>query len=168
MKKILMSIVAVTLLSTAAVAQDNQNRRQGGQRMDPTEMIQRRTERVVQEYGLNDEQAKKLLELNTKFSGMMAGPRGGARQGGGNRGARQGGDGQRPARRDSARAGRPQGGFQGGPQGGQFAEQMQAYNEELQKILTPEQYKKYQEDQQNRMRNGFQRGGQRPQGGPRN
>ena len=43
-------------------------------------------------------------------------------------------------------------------------EQMKAYNEELQKILTPEQYKAYQADQEERMRQFGQRGqGQRRQ-----
>ena len=58
MKQTVMSIAALILLSTAAMAQDNQGQRPEGQRLDRTEMIQRRTDRVVQQYGLNAEQAK--------------------------------------------------------------------------------------------------------------
>ena len=42
--------------------------------------------------------------------------------------------------------------------GGQMGEQMKAYEEELQKIMTPEQYKAYKADQEERMKQG------RPQG----
>jgi hypothetical protein len=48
-------------------------------------------------------------------------------------------------------------------------EQMKAYEEELQKIMTPEQYKAYQADRE-RMRQNMGRGGmggQRGQRGPR-
>ena len=147
MKQIVFSIAAMLLLSTAAMAQDDRGQRPNRQGFDRTEMIQRRTDGVVKKYGLNEEQAKQLLSLNTKFADMM-GPRGGARPG--NRGARPGGDGQRAARRDTtqqARQRRPQ-------MGGQ----MKAYEEELQKIMTPEQYKAYKADQEERMKQG------RPQG----
>lgn len=158
MKQIVMTIAAMILLSTAAVAQDNN--RQNGQRLDPQEMIQRRTDRTVQQYGLNADQAKQLLELNKKYADVMA-PRGfrGPRDG---QGARQGGNRQRPAQGDSIRQQRGQ--------RPEMSEQMKEYETELQKILTPEQYKAYQADRE-RMRQGMgQRGGfgggqrgQRPQ-----
>ena len=134
MKQIMISIAAMLMLSTAAMAQDNQGQRPNRQGFDRTEMIQRRTDGVVQKYGLNEEQAKQLLSLNTKFADMM-GPRGGQMS-------------------DSLRQ--------------QMAEQQKAYEEELQKIMTPEQYKSYQADQeQRRQQFGGQRGprgqrGQRP------
>ena len=155
MKQIVFSIAAMLLLSTAAMAQDDRGQRPNRQGFDRTEMIQRRTDGVVKKYGLNEEQARQLLSLNTKFADMM-GPRGGARPG--NRGARPGGDGQRAARRDTtqqARQRRPQ---MGPRMGGQMGEQMKAYEEELQKIMTPEQYKAYKADQEERMKQG------RPQG----
>jgi Spy/CpxP family protein refolding chaperone len=46
----------------------------------------------------------------------------------------------------------------------QMTETREAYNKELEKIMTPEQFKKYQEDQQSR-RGGFGGGG--GFGGPR-
>lgn len=160
------------MMSAAAFAQGNG----GGQRpqMDREQMIKMRTDRTVEQYKLNEEQAKQLLELNTKYADTMpgfgsrgrgqGGPRmrgqGGPRMRGQGGGFGQGG-GQMPeltpeqqAQRDEMRK--------------QREESTKAYNAELEKILTPEQYKQYQEDQQNRgRRGGGQRGGQRPPRGPR-
>jgi len=160
MKQILMTIAAMMLLSTAAMAQGNfpqGNFPQNGQGFDQKEMIQRRTDRTVQQYGLNAEQAKQLLSLNTKYADMM-GPRGGQR-GQRGQGARPQGNRQRPAQGDSIR--QPRG------QRPEMNEQMKAYEEELQKIMTPEQYKAYQADRE-KMRQNMGRGmggqrGQRPQ-----
>jgi len=155
MKQIVISIAALLLLSTAAMAQDNQGQRPERQRMDRTEMIKQRTDDVVKKYGLNEEQAKQLLSLNTKYLGQMGGPRG-PRPGG--QGMRQGNRGERPQMADSTAQRRPQGGpRQGRPQMGG---QMDEYNTELQKIMTPEQYKTYQADREERMR---QFGGMRGQ-----
>jgi hypothetical protein len=156
MKQTVMSIAALILLSTAAMAQDNQGQRPEGQRLDRTEMIQRRTDRVVQQYGLNAEQAKQLLSLNTKFADQM-GPRGRRPNGQpGGPGMRRGqGQGQ-PQAGDTARVRR-----QRPPQ---MDGQMNEYETELQKILTPDQYKAYKADQEQRMR---QFGGQRGQRGQR-
>lgn len=159
-----MSIAALLLLSTAAIAQDNQGQRPERQRMDRTEMIKQRTDDIVKKYGLNEEQAKQLLSLNTKYLGQMGGQRG-PRRGGPGMGPGNGG--QRPQMNDTTARRRPQGGQrQGGPrQGGmQMGGQMQEYNQELQKILTPEQYKAYQADREERMRQfGGQRGQRRNQ-----
>ena len=165
MKKILFTLAAAFMMSGAAFAQGNG----GGQRpqLDREQMIKMRTDRTVEQYKLNDEQAKQLLELNTKYADTLTGFGGRGRGQGGH--PRMGGQGG------------PGGGFgQGG--GGQMTPEQQAqreemrkqreestkaYNAELERILTPEQYKQYQEDQQNRSRRGGQRGGQRPSRGPR-
>ena len=133
--------------------------------MDRTEMIKQRTDNAVQKYGLSSEQAAKLLELNTKYADTMGPGMGmGGRRGGGQGGA------QRP---------RPNfGGGQGGAQQGQrpeMTEEMRAqmekmrkereesqkkYDEELQTIMTPDQYKAYKADQEEMRRNfGNRRGG---------
>ena len=65
MKKIVVSIAALLLLSTAAIAQDNQGQRPERPRVDRTEMIKQRTDDLVKKYGLNEEQATQLLSLNT-------------------------------------------------------------------------------------------------------
>lgn len=155
-------MAAAILMSAPAFAQMGN----GPQQLTPEqqkEMIQQRTDETVKEYGLNEDQAKQLLELNTKYAdkmpmgfGRMGGRRGGGRPGG--QGGPQGGFG----------GGAPQGGFGGGqmPQmtdemrarmeemRKQMTETREAYNKELEKIMTPEQYKKYTEAQQNR-RGGF-------------
>ena len=164
MKKMLFTMAAAFMMSAAAFAQGNG----GGQRpqMDREQMIKMRTDRTVEQYKLNAEQAKQLLELNTKYADTMPGfgsrgrGQGGPRMRGQGGGFGQGG-GQMPeltpeqqAQRDEMRK--------------QREESTKAYNAELEKILTPEQYKQYQEDQQNRgRRGGGQRSGQRPPRGPR-
>ena len=161
MKKILFSMAAAIMMSTSAFAQMG-----GPQQLSPEqqkEMIQQRTDETVKQYGLNEDQAKQLLDLNTKYAdkmpmgfGRMGGRRGGGRPGG--QGGPQGGFG----------GGAPQGGFGGGqmPQmtdemrarmeemRKQMTETREAYTKELEKIMTPDQFKKYTEDQQNR-RGGF-------------
>lgn len=159
MKKIVVSIAALLLLSTAAIAQDNQGQRPERPRVDRTEMIKQRTDDIVKKYGLNEEQAKQLLSLNTKYLGQMGGQRG-PRRGGPGMGPANGG--QRPQMNDSTARRRPQGGPRQG--GMRMGGQMQEYNQELQKILTPEQYKAYQADREERMRQfGAQRGQRRNQ-----
>lgn len=43
----------------------------------------------------------------------------------------------------------------------EYMETMKQYDEELQTILTPEQYKEYKADAEKRMREGGRRGGRR-------
>lgn len=165
MKKTAMAFAAMIFMSTAAMAQNN-----GGQRperqFDRAEMMKRQAEQMVSTYGLNQEQAEKLEKLNTEYAdklpfmggmGMRGGRGGGQRPGGG------GGFGNRPNG----------GGNMGAPNGQrpsreQMEERMkemranqEAYNGELKKIMTEEQYKKYEADQQQRQ----QRMQQRQQGG---
>ena len=160
MKQTILSIAALLMLSTAVMAQNGQDQRPGQQRLDRTEMIQKRTDDVVKKYGLNEEQAKQLLSLNTKFADQM-GPRGPRPDG---QGMRPGNMGPRPQGNDSLRQQRrqrPQGeaGQQGRPQRNN---QMQAYEEELQKIMTPEQYKAYRADMEERIKQFGGQRGQRP------
>lgn len=128
-------------------------------RMDRSEMIKMRTEQMVKQYGLNEEQAAALQALNEKTMSQM----GGARR-----------DGQRPERTDSARVrperrnGESRGQGNGGARmrGGQGPRSFGAYNNEeynaeLQKIMTPEQYKAYTENREKMMQQFGQRGGQR-------
>ena len=177
MKKIILAIVAMMTM-TAAQAQeqgDNANRQRGQRQFDRTEMIKQRTDNAVQKYGLNEDQAAKLLSLNTKFADQM-GPGMGR---GGRRGGGQGG-GMRPRPGFGGNDGQ---GFQQG-QRPEMTEEMRAqmekmrkdreeaqkkYDEELQTILTPDQYKAYQADQEEMRRNfGNRRGGGQRRGGNRN
>ena len=168
MKKMILAIVAMMTI-TAAQAQENNARPQNGRRqMDRTEMIKQRTDNAVQKYGLSSDQAAKLLELNTKYADTM-GPGMGM---GGRRGGGQGqGGGMRP--RPNFGGGNGQGAQQG--QRPEMTEEMRAqmdkarkdredaqkkYEEELKTIMTPDQFKAYQADQEEMRRNfGNRRGG---------
>ena len=176
MKKAIFTMAAVIMMSSAAMAQDEQKKDNKRQMPDKTEMTQRRTDMMVQRYGLDDKQKAKLLKLNTEYADKIGGP---------GMGMRRGGDGMRPGMGGGMRPGqRPNMGGGDNNRGGQRPEmteeqrtemrkQMEemrknreAYGAELKKIMTEEQYKKYQEDEQSRFRGGRggMRGGQR---GPR-
>lgn len=166
MKKLMMAAAIALLATTAIQAQDNNaSRRNGGNRPDEKEMIQRRTDMTVKQYKLNDQQAKQLLELNQKYSGKIGGMRGGFGRNGGagmGRGSRNGGPrGNRgfQGRPDSTRMGaRPEMTEEMRAQmeasRKKMEANMKAYDEELQKIMTPEQFKQYQEDAEKRRQAG--------------
>ena len=150
MKKLVLTMIAMVTMSLSAMAQDTaQVRRQ----FNPEQMAKMRTDAVVQKYGLNEEQAKKLLDLNTRFAGKIRpmGPMGGQRRGG------QRMQGDRPQRMnpDSLRAQgqrRGQGQRGGGFNREEMQKNMEDYNNELKAILTPEQYEAYQKDEQQNRR----------------
>jgi Spy/CpxP family protein refolding chaperone len=169
MKKMILAFVAIMTM-TAAQAQGNFGQGNGERReVDRTEMTKRRTDDAVKKYNLNEDQAAKLLALNTKYADKigfgMGGMRGGAR---GNR--------PRPNFGDGGGQGLGQGMGQGGQRPEmteemreQFAKMRQEreeaqkqYDTELQQIMTPEQYKAYQADQEEMRKNMGRRGnGQR-------
>lgn len=160
-----MMMAAAVLMGTTAMAQGERPQ------FDRTEMIKQRTDQMVEKYKLNETQAKQLLELNTKNAEAMGPMMGMGRMGGGRPGGMGG-------RRGGGQAGQ---GGQGAPQMGgggfQMTEEQRArfeemrkqreenqkkYEAELEKILTPEQFKSYQKDM------GEQRAqrGRRGMGGP--
>ena len=168
-----MMMAAAVLMSTAAMAQGNNGQRP---QFDRTEMIKQRTDQMVEKYKLNETQAKQLLDLNTKNAEAMGPMMGMGRMGGG----RPGGQG---GRRGGGQAGQ---GGQGAPQMGgggfQMTEEQRAqfeemrkqreenqkkYDAELEKILTPEQFKSYQKDmEEQRAQRGRGMGGRRGGGAP--
>lgn len=156
MKKIILAIAAVMTMTTAMAQGDNQQGRPERKKMDKTEMVKMRTDRTVKQYGLNEEQAKQLLELNNKYADLMGPGMGGPRPGG--RGMGRGNHGNpndRPQMTDE----------QKGEMKARWEERqesMKQYDAALQQILTADQYKAYQEDMQKRMREGMgRRGGHR-------
>ena len=164
MKKTILAIAAAMMMSANMMAQNTevQQPRQP-QQMARTEMIKQRTEMTAKEYGLNEEQSAKLLELNTQYADkipMMGGPRGqrGQRPQAGEQRQRPQQDGQAEGQRGQ-RGQRPQMNFE------EMRKNMEEYNAELQKIMTPEQYQKYQQAQQQRMQRMQQRGGRQGFGG---
>lgn len=160
MKKIVIALTAVLMMSTAAMAQDGQRRER--RQMDRTEMIKQRTDNTVQKYGLDEKQAKELLALNTEYADKM-GPGMGMRGGRGGFG-RGNGNGPRPEGGDTLqRRQRPQNAPEGGrPNFEEMRKNMEEYNAKLQKIMTPEQYKAYQEDMEKMRQQGPRGQGQRP------
>jgi Spy/CpxP family protein refolding chaperone len=157
MKQLLMTIVAAVMFSSAAMAQDQEK----GKKKE--EMAKHRTEKMVKDYDLNESQAAKLLELNTKYADKMRphrGPRGphGPHGMKGQRPEPPKGDmkGERPepptkemkAEMEKKRA--------------EMEKEQKAYDAELQKILTPDQYKLYQHDMQ-KHRKGGPRPGPKPE-----
>lgn len=148
MKKILLTLVMALATTGMALAQQGDNKERG-QRPDPAQMAQRMTEQMAQRYGLDDKQQANILELNKQYAPKMPMMRGG-RPGGrpGMRGDRPGG-----MRRDSTMAPRQR------PSKEEMEKRFQemranreAYNAEVKKIMTTDQYKKFTEDQERRGR----------------
>lgn len=151
MKKIILAIAATFMIATAANAQDDKNCKEQPQKLDKTEMIQKRTDKMVKEFGLDKAQAKKLLTLNTAYSDkiggrMMGGP--GGKPGFG-RGP-QGGNGQFKSDSATARKRPEMTEEQRAEMKKQRAEKeanRTAYETELQKIMTTSQFNEYQSAQ---------------------
>lgn len=61
----------VTLLMTIGLAMAQAPHKGERKQMDPKERAEKRTERMVSEYGLNDTQKAKLLELNMSMTEKM-------------------------------------------------------------------------------------------------
>ncbi len=144
MKKFILSLIAMLTVMTSAFAQNEGNNGQRP-RFNREEMVKCRTERMVKRYGLNAEQAAALLALNEKQMPMMRHPRRG------NQPEKADSTAQRP-RREGKKA---EGMGQRKDKGQRIGKQnMEAYDAELQKIMTAEQYKSYQEDKEKMRKQG--------------
>lgn len=136
MKKVVLALVALfvfTVNGNSQVPQVRQNRQ-----FSKEEMVQRRTDRLAQDLGLNENQKASLLKLNTDFADKLGNtmrPRMG-------RGEAQKGlentvkpnEQEVQKMRDEIKTNR------------------EKYNAELKKILTSEQYAKYEQQQKDRMK----------------
>ena len=144
----LIAALAAVMVSTAAVAQNNNSNKPSGENNRKQEMVKHRTDKMVEDYQLNDKQAKKLLALNTEYADKMRPHRHGPHGHHGPHGMR----GQRPeppkGDMDGQRPEPPKGDRQDRRK--EMAETMKAYNAELQKIMTAEQFEKYKSDMQQR------------------
>ena len=184
MKKSLLIIAAALMLSVSAFAQWD-NGGQGFQRPDPAVMIQMRTDRMVQELGLDEAQAAKLLELNQKYPNAMMGGRG-PRMNGRRNGqevnqdeANQETTGKKAKKAKKNKKAEaetqvePQEGGRPAMPPGMDEEKIkemqsdaEAYDAELKEILTEDQYKTYQENKNRRPQGGPGGPGGRPGGRP--
>ena len=139
MKKLVLMFVALMTIASASAQTEGNKDERDSRRGD-------RTEWMVKELGLSAQQAEQLKELNAKYPELQR--RGRGHHGNGNRGPRPGMQ-PRPDGNSGASA---QAGGQQRPSREEmekrFAErraQMDAYNKELQGILTADQFKAYEE-----------------------
>ena len=151
MKRMVLTLMAAALVCSSAFAQEKKDEQRPEPKFDKAEMVKHRTDETVKRYNLNDKQAKQLLELNNKYADKMGprpphhGPKGGP-----GRPPKDKGDakGQRPEPpKDGKRPTPPQDGKHQ-EHHKQMEETMKAYDAELQKIMTAEQFKNYQADMQ--------------------
>lgn len=166
MKKMTLALAAAMAFATLnCTAQEKNDSTRRQPRFNPQEMVQRHTDEAVKKYGLDESQAKKLLELNQKYDTLFMRPMGGPRPGG----RPEGGPGQGPEGRPDSTQRRPEptaerkarmeeGRKQWEQRRQKMEEARKAYDTELQTILTTEQYEKYKADSQRR---GPRRGGRR-------
>lgn len=140
MKKYLLAFVLLFSLSNLCVmAQENNGRK----RMDKSEFIQKQTERMAERYGLDENQTKELLDLNTQYSNKMFM---GRRVGPGNGMHRNG-----TMNKDSLRIKERPSKEQIEKMMKKRTEELEAYKSGLKKIMTDAQYSKYEEDMKNMM-----------------
>lgn len=147
MKRMILTLMAAAVVGMTAFAQEKKECQCPDQKFDKTEMVKHRTDEAVKRYNLNDKQAKQLLELNNKYADKM-GPRPPHH-------GHKGGPGRPPKDNKDAKGQRPE-----PPKDGQHGkhhehhqkmeETMKAYDAELQKIMTAEQFKSYQADMKKR------------------
>lgn len=143
-----MTLLAAVMVSTVAIAQDKDSNKPSEGSNRKQEMVKHRTDRMVEDYQLNDKQAKKLLALNTEYADKMRPHHRGHHGHHGPHGMR--GHRPEPPKGDmnGQRPEPPKGDHQDRRK--EMAETMKAYDAELQKIMTPEQYEKYKADMQQR------------------
>ena len=148
MRRMTLTMMAALLITTSVVAQEEKNEPREPRKFDKTEMVKHRTNETVSRYKLSDKQAKQLLELNTKYADKLA-PRGPHHLGHHGRP----GAGRPPMPPKDAKADRPE-----PPKDDskmqehrkEMEKNMKAYDAELKKIMTAEQYKSYQDDMKKR------------------
>lgn len=151
MKKMLVTMMAALLVSTSAIAQEEKSEKRPERKFDKTEMIKHRTDETVSRYKLNDKQAKQLLELNTKYADKMM-PRGPH----GHRHPGHHGEGRPPMPPKNMKGKRPEPPKDDAKMQEHRKEMekhhkemeatRKAYDAELQKIMTADQFKTYQAD----------------------
>ena len=149
MKRMTLTMMAALLIATSAMAQEEKNEPREPRKFDKTEMVKHRTNETVSRYKLSDKQAKQLLELNTKYADKM-GPRGPHHPGH----HAHPGAGRPPMPPKHAKANRPpmppKDDSKMKEHRKEMEKNMKAYDAELKKIMTAEQYKSYQDDMKNR------------------
>ena len=120
-------IMTLALLTGGIVFAQNPRRGNGNEKMDPKERAERMTERIVKEYSLNDAQKQQLLEASKAYMEKMGDmPM--------QRGDKDADKSKADARREEMKTAR------------------EAYDAQIQKILTKEQYADYKSKRDNSRR----------------
>jgi hypothetical protein len=136
MKKTIIITMAALMLGIVANAQGHRGSwqdRPQRERPDEATMIQERTDRMAEKYGLDEAQKAKLLELNKEYSFRMERPE--DRQHERMR--------QKPALDEKKK-------LEFEARMKEMQSRREAYEEALKGILTEDQYKAYQKDQEHR------------------
>ncbi len=158
MKKIVLTMMAAFMMTCTAMAQEETTKER--KQFSQTEMIQHRTQSMVKKYGLDESQAAKLMELNTKYADKMPG-RGFGQRPNGRRGQRPDSlsrdqKGVRPAQlTKDKKFNKEQSGKR--PNFAETKKVMDEYNAELKSIMTEEQYKAFTSDREKMMQRGPRR-----------
>lgn len=155
MKKVMMAILMMAMSANVMAQEENDGQRPERKPRDRQEMIQKRTDHMVEKYGLNSEQAEQLLTLNKEYADKMRPMRGEFR-----RHAKK----MKPAEGKLEKIQPAEGKLEkvqpveGKPEKVKPVEakpeevkkDMDAYEAKLQKIMTEEQFKAYKADRQKR------------------
>ncbi len=140
MKKIILTLVAL-LSMTTMMAQDNNKERKAPKQMTPDEM----TTRMTKELGLSADQKTKVLSLNKEYKDYIGGP-----GMGGPGGARPDGDAKQSGKKSGNKQQRPEMSETQQKQMKQHMAKRQEYDKKLKKILSSDQYTKYEKQQKRR------------------
>lgn len=168
MKKIALAFAAALMITSTAIAQEKQKAEGQPRKFDKTEMVKMRTEHMTKQYGLSNKQQKQVQELNEKYADKMRpgfhGRHGhhepwndsikGKRPMPPKEGMQRPADGENPQKFGH----KP---MKGGPRGKDFGkreETMKAYDTELEKILSADQFKAYKADMEKRRKEGPRQG----------
>lgn len=157
MKKTVCFMALMLAVCSACVKAQNEERPQGERpKMDKTEMAQKRTDEMAKQYGLSEKQTKKLLEVNKEYAEKMR-PMG--------RPPRRPDNGQSTDNQVERKQPleRPNNGNMDDMRKKMDSER-EAYNAKVKKIMTDEQYSKFEQDQK---KMGPARGQRPPQDGQR-
>ncbi|MBR5397764.1 MAG: DUF4890 domain-containing protein [Bacteroidales bacterium] len=136
MKKTIIITMAALMLGIVANAQGNRGSwqdRPQRERPDEATMIQERTDRMAEKYGLDEAQKAKLLELNKEYSFRMERPEGRMQE-------RMR---QKPALDEKKK-------LEFEARMKEMQSRREAYEEALKGILTEDQYQAYKKDQEHR------------------
>lgn len=137
MKQMMIAMMAALLISSAALAQEEKKQCKCSEKKpDKTEMVKHRTEKMAKDYNLTDQQKQQLQELNTRYADKMK-PRG--RHGHHGKDKMDKKDKKRPELTEEQKAKME-------AERKERDATVKAYEAELQKIMTAEQFQQYQAD----------------------